>query len=318
MLGILGNFAAILMLYFSRKRHKWRPFHRLVLCLAVTDFCGIMFVYPLVMYRYSSNFNYDFPEPLCHYYISFIFTYAPLSSAFIICAMSIDRFIAILFPHSYGGPWKYKRVNLMLITQALAAFIFAGLHLVGLGDANAFYPGSWCFFNFTGDDIYNRANSYIYSVVGILTVAIMITLNSIVMVKICRRTGCRKLMEGGRSEDKANIKIIVFLIAVVVIFTVLWLPLMVDILLHAAIYLEGQGDLELDLLRLAVTNAIVDPWIYIFLRRETLEFVQNLYWKIRAKFGGGLTRRNSDRQSLSNNQQQQTRGNDNAEASNPV
>jgi hypothetical protein len=31
-----------------------------------------------------------------------------------------------------------------------------------------------------------------------------------------------------------------------------------------------NGSLELLVLRLAVTNSIVDPWIYILLRRETL------------------------------------------------
>ena len=70
--------------------------------------------------------------------------------------------------------------------------------------------------------------------------------------------------------------------------------------MHASGNLQSEGKLELLFLRLAVTNAIVDPWIYILLRKETLESVQQIFSIIfQMKCCGVLSRRNSDRQSLS-------------------
>lgn len=43
----------------------------------------------------------------------------------------------------------------------------------------------------------------------------------------------------------------------------------VTILGHAGRWIHGNGARELLVLRFAVTNSIIDPWIYILLRKET-------------------------------------------------
>lgn len=47
----------------------------------------------------------------------------------------------------------------------------------------------------------------------------------------------------------------------------------INILQHATGAVEGENTTELDLLRMAVTNSVLDPWIYILLRKESLMFV---------------------------------------------
>ncbi|XP_061183479.1 uncharacterized protein LOC133191758 [Saccostrea echinata] len=145
-LGILGNGIALTVIFLSTHQHKWRPFYRLVAALAFTDGGGILLVYPTVMIRYTSNFSYKFPDALCGY-SSFIFSFTILCSAMLIFAMSLDRFMAIVFPF-------------------------------------------------------------------------------------------------------------------------------IVILAHAVGEMSGQGNRELLVLRLAVSNSIVDPWIYILIRKETLEAVR--------------------------------------------
>lgn len=39
---------------------------------------------------------------------------------------------------------------------------------------------------------------------------------------------------------------------------------------HAAAWMDDNGTLELFVVRLAVTNSIVDPWIYILFRKENI------------------------------------------------
>lgn len=50
----------------------------------------------------------------------------------------------------------------------------------------------------------------------------------------------------------------------------------VNIFQHASFYITGQGKTELNLLRLAVTNSVIDPWIYILFRKESLVMLLNL------------------------------------------
>ena len=41
----------------------------------------------------------------------------------------------------------------------------------------------------------------------------------------------------------------------------------------------SDGKMELLVARLAVNNSIIDPWIYIVLRKENFEFVEKMYKK---------------------------------------
>lgn len=93
--GVVGNLIALGVLVKSAKYHKWKPFYRLVGGLALTDGGGILLVYPTVMVMYATDFTYDYPETLYNY-SSFIFSLLFTSSAMIVCAMSFDRFMAIV------------------------------------------------------------------------------------------------------------------------------------------------------------------------------------------------------------------------------
>ena len=225
--GVVGNLIALIVLCSSSKRHKWKPFYRLVGGLALTDMCGVLFVYPTVMSRYASGFTFDFPKPLCQY-SSFIYTYALLGSALIVCAMSFDRFLAILFPYYYNTETKERRVNIMLISIWIFTFIISSLHLVGLGDSKLYYPGSWCFLNFVGKTTADRVNSFIYSLLGLLILLLTICLNASVIISICvnSRQSKRSTLSRRRGK-KNNMYIIIFLLVIVAVFTSCWLPLMV-------------------------------------------------------------------------------------------
>ncbi|XP_048759630.2 thromboxane A2 receptor-like [Ostrea edulis] len=242
-LGVAGNLIALIALVTSRKRHKWKPFYRLVAGLALTDGGGILLVYPTVMIRYASDFTYEFSKPLCHY-SSFVFTFMLISSAMIVCAMSFDRFIAILYPFKYNFIGKKHRANLTLVVIWLLGTLISSLHLMGLGSSFKYYPGSWCFLNFNGISILDRVNSYIYSLFGLLILCTIFSFNILVIVSLCRNLRRDKIILKSHRR-KSDIFNVCLLLVIVSVFTVCWTPLMFTILGHAALWISGNGSREL-------------------------------------------------------------------------
>ncbi|XP_061182474.1 prostaglandin E2 receptor EP4 subtype-like [Saccostrea echinata] len=274
-LGVIGNLIALIALVGARKRHKWRPFHRLVAGLALTDGGGVLLVYPTVMIRYASDFTYEFPKPLCDY-SSFIFTFMLISSAMIVCAMSFDRFIAILYPFKYNVLGKKHRANIMLISIWIFGAFISSLHLMGLGSSFNYYPGSWCFLNFVGVTILDRVNSYVYSLFGLLILFTTISFNVLVIMSLCRHFKEDTTISKTKRR-KTDIFNVILLLVIVTLFTVCWTPLMFTILGHAALWISGNGSRELTVVRFGVTNSIIDPWIYILLRKENFKALQRRF-----------------------------------------
>ncbi|XP_062576037.1 prostaglandin E2 receptor EP4 subtype-like [Saccostrea cucullata] len=276
--GVIGNVIALVVLIYSSKNHQWRPFYRLVFGLAITDGGGILLVYPTVMIRYASNFTFQFPTELCDY-SSFIYTFTLISSAMIICAMSFDRFFAMVYPFLYNSGNKGRRTNCFLLSIWLTGLLLSTLHLMGLGSSYNYYPYSWCFLNFVGGTTEDRINSYIYSIFGFLILICTLFLNISVIFNVCRKMRRGHKTSRGRSV-KNDVYIVFFLLVIVVIFTTCWAPLMIVIFAHAASLMEASDkegrQLELLALRFAVTNSIIDPWIYILLRKETLVGLRKL------------------------------------------
>lgn len=57
----------------------------------------------------------------------------------------------------------------------------------------------------------------------------------------------------------------------------------VNILQHASGSIEGEGFTELTVLRMAVTNSVVDPWIYILFRKEVLMIILRAIERVRGR-----------------------------------
>ncbi|KAK3088920.1 hypothetical protein FSP39_025491 [Pinctada imbricata] len=215
--GSGGNIIAIVILFVTSKRHKWKPFQRLVSALALTDLYGNILVYPFVIKRYASDFTYDFPYALCQH-ITFTFSFAFLASAMLVMMMSLDRFLAILFPFVYNVPRKILRTHLLIITTWLSSGIISILPIAGVGKVKLFYPGSWCFIDYANKENYGEIMTYIYAIIGIVN-----------MIKSINNPHSK--------EDKT----------------------------------------ELFVIRLAIANSNINPWIYIFLRKENLKLVEQLF-----------------------------------------
>nr|XP_022318323.1 prostaglandin E2 receptor EP4 subtype-like [Crassostrea virginica] len=265
--GVVGNILALIILCCSARSHKWRPFYCFVCGLAITDGGGVFLSYPIAMVRYASNFQYDFPQPLCDY-MAFVLMFTILASAMIVCGMSLDRFLAILYPHIYNTPRKRKRAVLTIAGIWMFSAFISGLHLMAGRKSLSFFPGSWCFLDFVHDE--NTAFAFLFSGTGILVLGTTAVLNITVILRVCSNIRQKK-----KKTKKKDIYIIVFLMLVVILFSTCITPLLINIFGHVVGAITGNGNFELLSLRLSVTNSIVDPWIYIVFRKDTIDFLQH-------------------------------------------
>ena len=154
---------------------------------------------------------------------------AHVSSAMLICAMSIDRYLNLTRPHWFQSRHEGRKYTLVLVGIWIAGSLISMLHLVGVGDSELFYPGSWCYFDFVRDTTGNRVMSYIYSIFGFITVFITILANCLTMLRMCRDpiTG-GILLDLRRVSGLADSHVMIFIIAVTVVFFILWTPLLVS------------------------------------------------------------------------------------------
>jgi len=233
--GAIGNILAIIVLIYSSKRHKWGTFYRLVGALAVSDFIGIVGPLPISLAAYSNNKKWIGGQPVCDL-MSFFFIFAGLTSASLAGAMSLDRFLAVRKPHFYCRYVSKPRVNIMIAMLFVFAFIVACLPLIGINRNVKQYPGTWCFFDFFATEAKDKFFSFFYASLGTIVIVLMIVLNTVVMIELGKR--CKKARERRRTDrqdDKVTRRSVndvynmVFLVVLMTVFTICWVPLMVTV-----------------------------------------------------------------------------------------
>ncbi|KAK3104767.1 hypothetical protein FSP39_009705 [Pinctada imbricata] len=159
----------------------------------------------------------------------------------------------------------------------MLAAIICALPLVGIGKVNRFYPGTWCFIDFASHETGNVVDTYLYAVLGLVIFVTTVTLNVIVVIILIKRVVVVKAKFGKQKTLRNDIYVILFVLSIVVVFSVLWTPLSAHMIQNINSDEPGNGKKEFLVGRLAITNQMVDPWIYIVLRKENFEFLERLY-----------------------------------------
>lgn len=273
-LGTLGNGLVLFLLYRFSGEHKWRPFYRFVMALAINDFFGVALSAPFGIVRYASDFTFTFSHSLCDY-MAFIQMFAILNSAGVVLSMSLDRFIAIVFPLKYSVSAKERRAHLFLMFGGALSLLLSTIpHLAGR-HSRIFYPGTWCFVDFKSDASVDRGISLTYAFTGFIILCLVAVLNISVIITLVRQhclTGNERKQQ--KTLSKKSKQMIAFLFAIVVLFAVCFIPLLINVFARPLRILQGMENFEVLGLRLAYVNFVLNPWLYILLRKETLAILQ--------------------------------------------
>lgn len=302
--GVVGNLIAIIVLCKSRKEQKETTFYTLVCGLAVTDLLGTCLVSPVTIATYLNN-KWPGGEPLCEY-SSFILLFFGLSGLSIICAMSIERYLAINHAYFYNQYVDKKLAGLTLFAIYVSNVLFCALPSMGLGKSIKHFPHTWCFIDWRTNVTRHAAFSYMYA--GFSSFLILATVVCNIMVcaalirmhrQFVRRTSLgtdHRLAELRRRRSfhrmaGAEIQMVILLIATSVVVLICSIPLVVRVFINQLYQppevLDVKSNPDLQAIRIASVNPILDPWIYILLRKAVLS---KLIEKIKCLFcriGGG-------------------------------
>ncbi|XP_029434060.1 prostaglandin E2 receptor EP4 subtype [Rhinatrema bivittatum] len=303
--GVVGNLIAIVVLCKSRKEQKETTFYTLVCGLAVTDLLGTCLVSPVTIATYVQN-RWPGGEALCEY-SSFILLFFGLSGLSIICAMSIERYLAINHAYFYNHYVDKRLAGLTLSAIYASNVLFCALPSMGLGRSTRQYPQTWCFIDWRTNVSAHAAYSYMYAGFSSFLILATVLCNVLVCAALLRMhrqfvrrtslgTADARLAELRRRRSfrrmaGAEIQMVILLIATSAVVLICSIPLVVRVFVNQLnqppLVKDVTRNPDLQAIRIASVNPILDPWIYILLRKTVL---RKLIEKIKCLFcriGGG-------------------------------
>ncbi|KAK1893185.1 Prostaglandin E2 receptor EP4 subtype [Dissostichus eleginoides] len=276
--GVVGNVIAIVVLCKSRKEQKETTFYTLVCGLAVTDLLGTLLASPVTIATYY------------------------------ICAMSVERYIAINHAYFYNDYVDQKLAGLTLLAIYISNALFCALPIVGFGQVKKQYPQTWCFLEWRSNKTSDAAYSYTYAGFSSILILATVICNVLVCVALIRmhRRYVRRMSLGtdlgrtvepprrGRSFGRlagAEIQMVILLIGTSAVVLICSIPLVAQVFLNqlykTPVELRLDKNPDLRAIRFASFNPILDPWIYILLRKAVLlkliEKIKCLFCKIGAR-----------------------------------
>ncbi|KAM6944022.1 prostaglandin E2 receptor EP4 subtype-like [Lycodopsis pacificus] len=304
--GVVGNVIAIVVLCKSRKEQKETTFYTLVCGLAVTDLLGTLLASPVTIATYVKG-SWPGEDPLCQYF-GFTLLFFSLSGLSIICAMSVERYIAINHAYFYNDYVDQKLAGLTLLAIYISNALFCALPIVGFGQVKKQYPQTWCFLEWRSNKTSDAAYSYTYAGFSSLLILATVVCNVLVCAALIRmhRRFVRRTSLGtdlGRSVEPpkrgrsfgrlagAEIQMVILLIGTSVVVLICSIPLVAQVFLNqlykTPVELRLDKNPDLRAIRFASFNPILDPWIYILLRKAVLlkliEKIKCLFCKMGAQ-----------------------------------
>lgn len=271
-LGLLFNLVAfyVLVKSYQRTQSKSRSSFLIFLGgLVVTDFMGLLTTGSIVVSFHITNFNWQVVDPNCHLcnFMGMSMVFYGLCPLLLGATMAGERFIGINRPFTrYTSLPKNRTVSMLLLVWLIAGSV-ALLPLVGVGCYHLQLPGSWCFFSIDskGND---QAFSLIFSLFGLLCIAMSFLLNTVSVVTLIKMCCSRDKTRRRRDHE---LEMMVQLILINIVASICWCPLLIFI--AKTVLSGGQLNVKYLLLwiRFVTCNQLLDPWIYILFRRAVIQ-----------------------------------------------
>ncbi|XP_039205123.1 prostaglandin E2 receptor EP1 subtype isoform X1 [Crotalus tigris] len=277
-LGAVSNIVALVILvqsYIRLRRRSKATFLLFASSLVITDLAGHVIPGSFVLQLYATRRGWTAMDPtraLCQFFGASMVFFG-LCPLFLGLMMAVERCIGITRPLLHATVVTPGRTKLSLVGLWATALAIALMPLCSFGKYVVQAQNTWCFIKVREAEEWSEiAFALLFSLLGLVSlVASLIcnTFSGFILVR-ARLRGQRKC---GRRKAKAHdIEMVVQLVGIMVVSCICWSPLLVIVILSVS---NSHKALNYDQLlflgvRLASWNQILDPWVYILLRRAVL------------------------------------------------
>nr|XP_020656070.1 prostaglandin E2 receptor EP1 subtype isoform X1 [Pogona vitticeps] len=277
-LGVVSNIVALVILVQSYARFRRRSKATFLLfasSLVITDLAGHVIPGSFVLRLYATRRGWAAMDPsgaLCQFFGASMvfFGLCPLFLGFI---MAVERCVGITRPLLHAAIVTPSRTKLSLVGLCATALVIALLPLCTPGSYAIQSPGTWCFLKVQNPTAWpEMAFALLFSVLGLASLLASFlcnTFSGFILVR-ARLRGQRKC--GHRRAKPHDIEMVVQLVGIMVVSCICWSPVLIFVILSVT---NSHKSLNYDQLLLrgvhmAAWNQILDPWVYILLRRAVL------------------------------------------------
>ena len=263
--SLVGN---VLVLYIIYKRsHIRTTISYLFVNLAVADLIITVFAIPESAAYYFRNGTWlggVEGDILCRI-VRFLFVIAIVASLITLTAMTLDRFIAVVYPLRASKRHSPKKSTTVIW---LSSTLFMFLRLLTYSNSSGDCSSDWSLLGVeisTGNTI-----SYViyFVILFILPLTLIVVLNSIMCTKLRHHQspGIIEVHTTRRLLDR-NRKVIKLLVSIVMVFTLCWFPVAIMHLVWALNKAAPEYVMFL-FFWCGHSHSAITPWIYIYLNTQ--------------------------------------------------
>ncbi|XP_067892445.1 prostaglandin F2-alpha receptor-like [Heterodontus francisci] len=279
-IGILSNSIALVILVkaYKRFRQKWRASFLLFASgLVFTDCLGHLINGAITIRVYALEKDWEVIDPsgfLCPF-LGTCMVFFGLSALFLGSVMAIERCLGITQPLLHSAKMTARRAMFILGCTWLFALCIALLPNLHFGEYTVQCTQTWCFIK-TQNITFGMENGILllFSSLGLTALGISLLCNTISGVALVRARVKSKPHRQGKSH---HVEMLVQLVTIMCVSCICWGPFLVTVAMIGSLYTGQKAVTSLLLgVRMAAWNQILDPWVYILLRKAVLKRI----WKI--------------------------------------
>ncbi|XP_066531536.1 prostaglandin E receptor 1c (subtype EP1) [Hoplias malabaricus] len=307
-LGAISNLIALAILsksYTRCQRRAKTPFLLLAVALLLTDLAGHLVTGSFGLYMHLGMVRkqraaaraIEPPRAFCKLFGACMVFFG-LSPLLLGCAMAVERCVGITLSlqHSVVVTTAHVRFSVLLLFTVACAL--AALPLLGLGNYKVQFPGTWCFLPVWGPlSMADVSLALAFSSLGLVALAVSMLCNTVSGLTLLQARFRNQSLKSTASRrhrsssplNSLDMEMMVQLAVINVVSCVCWSPFLIYISISVRQFSRGSAKLDeqyeqhlLMALRMASWNQILDPWVYILLRRAVLCRVCGLFRPNRA------------------------------------
>ncbi|XP_044157889.1 prostaglandin F2-alpha receptor [Bufo gargarizans] len=273
--GITSNSLAIVILLKAYQRFRKKSKASFLLFasgLVFTDLFGHLINGTIAVFVYASNrewSKFDHANILCSIF-GMCMVFFGLCPLLLGSVMAVERCIGVTEPIFHSTKMTSRHAKMILAFVWLFAISVALLPIATLRSYHIQATKTWCFFKTEQiEDWMDQFHLLFFSCLGLLSLAISFVCNAMTGITLIRSKLKSQQHRKGRSH---HLEMIIQLLAIMCVSCICWTPFLVTM---ANIGLKNYGSQDphetiLFSLRMATWNQILDPWVYILLRKTVL------------------------------------------------